>query len=206
MNFYKKKLIIFDLDGVLIDSKNTMKVALQLTSKEIGIKLLFSEYEKYLGLPFEEIMKKMGIKKNVNKIKKIYNFHASKTLKKIKINKNYLKVLKKLKKKYYLTIFTSKNRSRTKIILDKIKIFDFIITAEDVKYGKPNPEGINKIIKKFKVKKINVLFIGDSIFDYKASKSAKVKYRHAIWGYDQKINKMKNLKKVNNFNQIEGLF
>ena len=59
------KLIIFDLDGVLINSLNNMKYALLNTEKKMNITLKFELYKKYLGLPFEDIMKKMGIKKNI---------------------------------------------------------------------------------------------------------------------------------------------
>ena len=68
MNKYKK-LIIFDLDGVLIDSLPNMRAALKKTSLSMNIKLKFSEYKKYLGLPFEKIMHKMHIKNDIKKIK-----------------------------------------------------------------------------------------------------------------------------------------
>ena len=67
----KKKLIIFDLDGVLINSLSNMEFALNQTSKNLKLKLNFKLYKKYLGLPFKDIMKKMRIKnKNINLIKK----------------------------------------------------------------------------------------------------------------------------------------
>ena len=69
-----KKLIIFDLDGVLIDSLSNMKIALKSTSKALNLKLNFSEYKKYLGLPFEDIMQKMSVNKNIDIIKKIFFF------------------------------------------------------------------------------------------------------------------------------------
>ena len=56
-----KKLIIFDLDGVLIDSLSNMKKALKKTSSVMMIKLDFMEYKKYLGLPFEKIMNKVAL-------------------------------------------------------------------------------------------------------------------------------------------------
>ena len=65
-----KKLIIFDLDGVLIDLLSNMKIALKSTSKALNLKLNFSEYKKYLGLPFEDIMQKMSVNKNIDIIKK----------------------------------------------------------------------------------------------------------------------------------------
>ena len=61
--------------------------------------------------------------------------------------------LKKLKKKYFLAIFTSKDKIRTLKILKRYNIFSTIITSDDVKYGKPNPEGLLKILNKVKIKK-----------------------------------------------------
>ena len=66
----KNFLIIFDLDGVLVNSIKNMNHSLNQTSNFLKIKLNFNEYKKYLGLPFEKIMKKIGFKKNIAKIKK----------------------------------------------------------------------------------------------------------------------------------------
>ena len=83
----KKKLIIFDLDGVLINSLNNMKFALNQTSKQLNISLNFETYKKYLGLPFKDIMKKMKIKKDIKIIKKNYEMFSIKKIKNIKIKK-----------------------------------------------------------------------------------------------------------------------
>tara|TARA_Y100000768_G_scaffold218235_1_gene164560 strand:- start:152 stop:625 length:474 start_codon:yes stop_codon:yes gene_type:complete len=149
----KKKLIIFDLDGVLINSLSNMKFALNRTSKHLEVKLNFKLYKKYLGLPFEDIMKKMRIKKNVNLIKEKYEMYSTKKINKIKIKRNHVDEMKKLKKSCYLALFTSKNKKRTLKIVQKDKIFDCVITSDDVLKGKPHPEGLYKILKKLKIKK-----------------------------------------------------
>tara|TARA_B110000971_G_C19830412_1_gene417699 strand:- start:89 stop:325 length:237 start_codon:yes stop_codon:yes gene_type:complete len=74
----KNKLVIFDLDGVLINSLSNMKFALLSTQKKMNIKLNFNVYKKYLGLPFESIMEKMKIKIDVDKIKKNYEYFSKK--------------------------------------------------------------------------------------------------------------------------------
>mgnify|MGYP003952104341 CR=1 FL=1 len=201
----KKKLIIFDLDGVLINSLGNMQFALNKTSKKLNMNLNFQIYKKYLGLPFEDIMKNMKIKNNINLIKKNYEIFSTKKIKKIKIKKIILNELNILKKKYYLAIFTSKNKLRTLKIVEKNKLFDCIITSDDVSKGKPNPEGLNKILSTLKIKRANSLYVGDSFYDYKASKSAKIKYAHAMWGYDKKLGKKKNITKLNNFREISKL-
>ena len=105
-----------------------------------------------------------------------------------------------LKKDYYLSVFTSKDRIRTQVILNKYKFFNFIITSDDVVRGKSYPAGIFKILKKHKVSKKNCIYVGDSIYDYLATKKSHVNYLHAKWRYE------KNLKKISNFLELPKYF
>ena len=197
----KNKIIIFDLDGVLVNSMPNMRKALNLTSKKVNIKLSFKKYKKFLGLPFEKILQKMKIKNNYKEIKKYYEFYSLKYIDKIRIKKIFLKELKMLKKEYFLAIFTSKSKKRTKKIISKYKIFDDCLTIDDVKKGKPMPEGLLKILKKFKINKKKAVFIGDSIYDYECAKKANILYLHAKWGYERS-NKTKKFININNFTKI----
>ena len=89
----KKKLVIFDLDGVLIDSIKNMNHSLNQASNSLKIKLNFNEYKKYIGLPFEKIMKKIGVNKNVAEIKKKYIYFSARSIKKISIDKKNFLIL-----------------------------------------------------------------------------------------------------------------
>ena len=60
----KKKLIVFDFDGVLINSEINMKFTWKKTMKNFTqYSIDFKEYKKYVGLPFFEILNKLLIKK-----------------------------------------------------------------------------------------------------------------------------------------------
>ena len=83
----------------------------------------------------------MKIQNKIKIIKKNYEYFSEQNLDTIKIKQNLIKELKKLKKEYILTVFTSKNKKRTLKILKKYRLFDCIVTSDDVKKGKPNPEG-----------------------------------------------------------------
>jgi len=198
----KNKIIIFDLDGVLINSLPNMRKALGLTSKKLYIKLSFEKYKKFLGLPFEKILKKMKIKNDYREIKKCYEYFSLKYINKIKIKKSFLRELKTLKKNYFLAIFTSKSKKRTTKIISKYKLFDDYITIDDVKRGKPMPEGLLKIVKKFNIQKKNAVYIGDSIYDYQCAKKANILYLHAKWGYERSKKANKFLK-ISSFNEIK---
>lgn len=200
------KLIIFDLDGVLINSLKNMEYALDKTNKKLGLNLNFNKYKRFIGLPFFEILKKIGVKKNFNEIKKNYQYFSQKKIDKIKISKSKIIELQKLKKKFELTIFTSKDKKRTLKIIKKNNYFSYIVSSDELKKGKPHPDGIYKILKATKSNKKDAIYVGDSLYDYKAAKKAKVKYLHATWGYDHHLKKNKKITKIHKLSDIRKLF
>ena len=65
--------MIFDLDGVLVDSLKLMKISWKEVQKKLDIKKPFSMYQKFIGLPFNSILKNMGIRGKFEDIYEIYN-------------------------------------------------------------------------------------------------------------------------------------
>ena len=166
----------------------------------------FKEYKKYVGLPFFEILNKLLIKKeDFKKIRDQYQRNSLSYQKNVKLFSGARKLLNYLNKSYKVALFTSKDKYRTNFLIKKFKLeFDFIITGNDVKKGKPNPEGLNKIIKKLRFRKNLIYYVGDTRFDYECSKKSKVKYIHVNWGFE-KIKKNNNVVSVNNFNELKKL-
>ena len=199
----KIKLYIFDLDGVLLDSSQNMNLAWQDVIKKFNINVPFSEYKKHIGLPFFTILKNIGIKNDHLEIKKIYSESSIGNFKKkIILFKDAIKVLKILKKNSKIAILTSKDSLRTDYILKKKKIkFDCVITTDKVRKGKPNKEGVYKILNKLKINKENTLYIGDTKIDELTAKNAKIKFLYANWGFGRKRKKsIKCLKDLINRN------
>ena len=94
---FKKKLIIFDLDGVLIDSKINMYFAWNSVKKKFNLDIPFKIFFKHIGKPFENILKDLGIKKNLPEITKEFNQASIKNFNKIKLYKNVKQTLAFLK-------------------------------------------------------------------------------------------------------------
>ena len=109
-------------------------------------------------------------------------------------------------KEYKLAIFTSKDKSRTLKIIKKNQLFFSYSFIRRVKKRQTLSEGINKILKVSKLKKKNVIYVGDSLYDYIAAKKAKVKYLHATWGYDHYLKKNKKITKINKLSNIRKFF
>ena len=163
----RKKLIIFDLDGVLVDSKENMSVAWKYATKKNFINVPFKNYFKNVGLPFYKILQNLKIKSGFEKIRKDYNFQSKKKLGLIKLYPDTKKIFTNLKANgKNLALLTSKDLPRTKKILKKFHItFDCIECGSQKVKGKPNPTQILKILKKLKTKKKHAVYIGDSIHD-----------------------------------------
>tara|TARA_B100000780_G_C20960649_1_gene383441 strand:+ start:12 stop:635 length:624 start_codon:yes stop_codon:yes gene_type:complete len=197
----KKKIILFDLDGVLIDSKKNMLKAWKKVQKKHGIEIKFKKYFENIGLPFQDILKKIKIKKNIKEIEKTYKEESFKNLKKIKIFPGVIVFLRYLiKNKIKIGIVTSKDKERTLIIIKKLKVnFNIVVCPSKNLRGKPYPDQINKALKKFSENKKYACYVGDTKVDSIAAKRAGIDFIFASYGYGTgkykvKINRLSYLK------------
>jgi len=198
-----KKLILFDVDGVLFDSKKNMENSWNQVMKKYSINKNFNEYKKFIGLPFNVILKKLDIKREKHeKIRKYYQANSIKYLNNIKPYPGVLKTIKLLKKKnYYLGIFTSKDKKRVLTVLKKHGLkFSIILTPQEGIRGKPYPDQILKCLKLLKLPKKKAIFVGDMDCDRIAATKAKINFIFATYGFG-KIKKRKLLR-LNKFEKI----
>tara|TARA_B100000989_G_C19512726_1_gene459969 strand:+ start:620 stop:1255 length:636 start_codon:yes stop_codon:yes gene_type:complete len=209
MDKEKIVLVLFDLDGVLLDSKKNMQVSWKAVNRKYKLKINFSKYFENIGIPFFQILNKLKIKPKKNsfykKIKLTYDKVSKKDTASLNLYKGSKIFLRKLKNKGILTcILTSKDAIRSKVFLKKFNIkVNKLITPETIKFPKPYPYAVNQLKRKYKIKHNHILFIGDTIYDYKCAKNAKVNYAHVNWGYG------KNYKpkiKINNFLDLDKYF
>tara|TARA_B100000795_G_C22788804_1_gene435904 strand:+ start:1242 stop:1865 length:624 start_codon:yes stop_codon:yes gene_type:complete len=200
----KNKMIIFDLDGVLINSKENMRLSWNKVMIEHNLKQNFEEYFKYVGLPFFKILKKLKITENLKDIKKTYDKNSIKFFKKIKLYPNVKNILTKLKQNNTLGLVTSKDLKRTEQIVKLFSLkFDYIYSATEGGRGKPNPFQIKKILKDSKIPKKNSYYIGDMYVDYLTCKNAKINFIFASYGYGKNDNRYDL--KIKNLNELKKL-
>ena len=199
------KLVLLDLDGVLVDTKINMQMAWSKVQKNFDLEISFKDYFKHIGLPFKAILKKIFIKKNFNKIEKTYRKESIQQFNKIKLYPGVAKTLKDLKrKKITVGIVTSKDRIRTIKLIKKFKMNIKLVVAPSRKLrGKPFPDQLLKAIKMAKLDQLNSIYIGDMLVDYKAAKNSKINFVYAKYGYGKKyifykhyIKKIRDLLKI----------
>jgi HAD superfamily hydrolase (TIGR01509 family) len=169
----KIKTIIFDMDGVLIDSEPIHEKAEMEICREFGMDVPKKEWDKFRGKKLEDIFsyasRKYGkgdepIEKMIEKKIERYLFYALREMQLIDGVSEFLEKLKKTQK-YRYALTTSGRKVQQDQILAKIKLTDFfpiIVTADDVQSGKPNPDPYLITVEKLKELPENCLVIEDS--------------------------------------------
>jgi HAD superfamily hydrolase (TIGR01509 family) len=195
----KYKAIIFDLDGTLINSLPYHILAFRDLLFERGIRVDEEQVKKLVGLStryiLDELKKKYKLKENTNDLREERRYHYFKFLG----NKNIIfprvmMLLEKLRFDYKLAIATGSSESTLVHSTSKEfrELFDFIVTINKVKKGKPAPDQLILCARKMKVKPSECLVIGDSIYDQIASKNAKMDSFGVLTGYTSEKDLKKN--------------
>ena len=197
-----KKIYLFDLDGVILNSKKNMNLAWNSVREELGIEVKFKDYFTKIGIPFKEILKKLKIDKNkFKKAEEIFFLNSKKNFNKILLYNKVFETINLLKKKNKIIgILTSKDKIRTLKILKKFNLkFDFVYCPVSKKFSKPNPYQVFQIIKRFKANKKEVVFVGDTDIDKLTAKNASIDFIYCNYGFGKK-----NFKKnsISRFDQI----
>lgn len=175
------KLIVFDLDGVLVDTKPYHYESLNLALSKIwGETISEKEHlEIYDGLSTKQKLKLLSDKRGLPEIlhNEIWKFKQEITEssigENIRPNELLTEVFSKLKNLgYKIAVATNSIRKTTEIILKQLKLIDFIdftLTSDDVDLGKPNPEIYLRCVILSHLSPNEILILEDSIHGKEAA-------------------------------------
>ncbi|ETT50052.1 HAD-superfamily hydrolase [Paenibacillus sp. FSL R7-269] len=165
----KNKLAIFDLDGTLFDTNEvnylSYKQALQQHEYTLDYEFYVKEcngkyYKEYLpkiiDSPSIELMEAIH-----NSKKDLYNSNLSAA----RVNEHLFSIIEGLNESYYVAVVTTASNKNCYDILkhfEKKELFDLIITHNDVKKVKPDPEGFLKAMSFFNISAENTIIFEDS--------------------------------------------
>ena len=186
----KYKVLLFDLDGTLCDTDEMIVQTMFAIYKDYKPTKIRTREELYYfsGPPIRDTMAKefpnYDPEEMYNVFKKISKEYYAPY---VKAYKDEIEVLRTLKEAgYILGVVTNKGYPLTIYSLEICHIqefFDVIITADDVKVGKPDPTGLLEAMKKLNIKNIeDVLYVGDNDIDYYTANNAGVDAMLVSWG------------------------
>ncbi|MCT7617894.1 HAD family phosphatase [Aliarcobacter butzleri] len=165
----EKKYILFDNDGVLVETENWYYEANKKALKKLGLDLDFDFYQSIMikgGSAFELAEINQIENDVIEKHRKIRDeYYQEFLLTKDLAIPNVKKVLNNLSKKYKMAIVTTSRRVDFELIHKNKGISDFmefILCVEDYAKAKPNPEPYLKGLEKFGAKNEETIVVEDS--------------------------------------------
>ncbi|RLA68594.1 MAG: HAD family hydrolase [Epsilonproteobacteria bacterium] len=189
----RSKIVLFDLDGTIIDSTEAILESFEKAYVSFGVDVPDEEKIKSLiGLPLDVMFVKLGVDESeatayVNAYKEHYRtIHTQKTVllpnakEAIVLAHGYAK----------LGIVTTKTSEYSRILLehfDLMKYFDVLIGRQEVEHPKPNPEPVIKALAALDQSYGQVAyFVGDTEADMLAAEGAGIACVGVLCGYMSK--------------------
>ena len=179
------KAVIFDMDGVLIDSEPLWKIAMEDVFVSIGCPLTRKDFQKTVGLRLDEVIEYWYEHTGWDNTspKEVENRIVQRMIELLKENGEPLSgvvdTLKHLKSKNFkIGLATSSYEVLINTVLDTLLIrdyFDFTHSAEKESYGKPHPAVYLSVAKKFNIHPKDCLVIEDSLNGIISGKAARMK-------------------------------
>lgn len=178
--------IIFDMDGVLIDSEPAYLEMNRKMFEEFGIEMDDEDYKALVGLPsipmWKMLKEKYSLKNEVGDFillekKRMLEILDSDII--TKPIKGINELTAELKKNNLrLSVASSSSKDNIDFVLNKLKIrseFEFVISGEEVLNGKPSPDIFLKVSEHLKIAPDSCFVIEDSANGITAANSAGMK-------------------------------
>ncbi|MEG1004004.1 MAG: HAD family hydrolase [Clostridium sp.] len=180
------KCIIFDLDGTILNTERMNLIPLQrLIKDELGNDTPYDELLKYKAYAGKKTIELLGFENIEESYKKwvtyVNDFEESATL-----YEGFNETIKTLHENGIVCgISSSKMRKQYEIDFYPTGLQQYmksVVLAEDTENHKPHPEPLLKAAEILNIEPKECIYVGDTIFDYKASKAAGMDFAIALWG------------------------
>lgn len=177
--------VIFDLDGVLVDSFDVMRQAFATAYAEVvgDGEPPFEEYSRHLGRYFPDIMKIMGLPPGMEEpfVRESYRLAP-----RVRLFDGVSDTLRALRRRgHRLAVATGKSGPRARSLLGRLGVlpmFDHVIGSDEVAHPKPAPDIVLRALDLLGVRPWEAMMVGDAVTDLASARGAAVTAVAALWG------------------------
>jgi pyrophosphatase PpaX len=181
-------VVLFDLDGTLIDSGPIILASMKHAAKTV----LGREFEDEVlaaavGGPGLVAQMRALDPGRVDELVEVYRAHNEPLHETLETFSEVLDVLHVLREEgRILGIVTAKRRATVRLAFDRLPVledfFDVVVTAEDTERHKPDPEPLLHALAAVGATPDHAAYVGDSTFDVRAAKAAGMLAVAVAWG------------------------
>jgi HAD superfamily hydrolase (TIGR01549 family) len=171
-------VLLFDLDGTLLDSFSSHFDAYQNMFARFGIEVNRDRFLESYSPNWYHTYEAMGLPPECWKLANAYWLEEA-DRRQPDLFPGVRDTLIRLSERYPLGLITSGSSSRVSRDLSRTEIasvFQTIITGDDVKNPKPSPEGLELALERIGVRPNQVAYIGDALHDYEMAQAASTRF------------------------------
>lgn len=187
----KYELIIFDLDGTILDTLDDLACSLNYALEQNGYpQRTREEVRSFVGNGLKNLVSRATNGEEVEKVlkdlKAHYQIHCSD---RTKPYDGIPELLRGLKEKGYKTaVVSNKADEAVKVLCEQYfpGLFDLAIGERENVRKKPAPDSVNEVLRICNVRKEKALYIGDSEVDIETAKNAVLDSIIVTWGFRDK--------------------
>jgi len=187
----KKQLIIFDMDGTLINSGDVISNTINYVRTNLGLETMPKD-ELLSNINNPEINSSdffYGTSAFTDEQTKLFGEYYDKNcISDISLYDGIIELLEELNQNFTLSIATNASSEFARKMIKFLNIdhyFDFIIGANEVSTPKPHPEMLLNTLEKLNFKVEESILIGDSNKDKNAAVACDMDYLLVNWGFTQ---------------------
>jgi AHBA synthesis associated protein len=177
--------VVFDLDGVLVDSFAVMRQAFASAYHEVvgAGEPPFEEYRRYMGRYFPEIMRLMGLPPE---LEGPFTRVSAELAGQVTVYAGVRPLLLELREAgLRLAVATGKSGPRARALLARLDLlasFDAVIGSDEVSRPKPAPDIVLRALRELDACPEAAIMVGDAPTDIRSAQAARVRAVAAMWG------------------------
>ena len=179
-----RRAVIFDLDGVLVDSHKVMNEAFNIAYAEVvgAGTPPFEEYQRHQGLYFPDIMRIMGLPLEMEEpfVRESYRLADQ-----VPVFDGVVDVLTTLRANgLRLAVATGKSGVRARSLMDTLGLlgyFDHVVGSDEVSRPKPAPDIVLRALHLLSLPADQAIMVGDAPADLASARGARVTAAAALW-------------------------
>jgi 3-amino-5-hydroxybenzoic acid synthesis related protein len=182
---HQRLAVIFDLDGVLVNSFDVMREAFTIAYAEVvgDGDPPFEEYNRHLGRYFPDIMRIMGLPLEMEEpfVRESYRLAH-----RVSVFDGVFDLVRTLRGRgLRLTVATGKSGPRARSLLDQLgmlAMFDHVTGSDEVARPKPAPDIVLHALDRLGIRPDEAIMVGDAVTDLASARGAGVPSAAALWG------------------------
>jgi pyrophosphatase PpaX len=180
-------VVLFDLDGTVIDSGGIILASMRHASREVlGRVIADAELMQAVGGPGLEAQMAALDPERVDELVSVYRAHNEPLHEELVCCAGMEQALERLKADgRRLGVVTAKRRSTAELAFEHVPLghlFETIVGGDETERHKPDPEPLLLAAERLGARPADIVYVGDSPFDIRAAKAAGMGSVAVTWG------------------------